>query len=106
MNKMLRHPVGTLVRKPRARIPGRKPAADDIQACFAQVEAALQRIERAVSRFKAEAALARVEHVLRDVSLVPKAEPVEAERSRSEPPDRYNFTVDCSFSYPSRIFIP
>jgi hypothetical protein len=44
--------------------------------CFSEIETALQRIERAVSRLKAEAALLRVERALHQTPLVPDAAPI------------------------------
>jgi len=49
--------------------------AGDVNECFANVEAALRRIERAASRLKSEAALLRVERALNEAPLVPAAEP-------------------------------
>ncbi len=54
----------------------------DPRDCFSQIETALQRIERAVSRLKAEAALLRVERALNEAPLVPDAAPVRAVRRR------------------------
>jgi hypothetical protein len=50
--------------------------------CFSQIEAALRRIERAVSRLKAEAALLRVERALNEAPLVPDVAPVRPARAR------------------------
>jgi hypothetical protein len=47
----------------------------DREDCFSQIETALKRIERAVSRLKAEAALLRVERALNEAPLVPDIAP-------------------------------
>jgi hypothetical protein len=56
MKKILRKHIRRLDGKPRVRTAVRKPERHEIQDCFSEVETALQRIERAVSRLKAEAA--------------------------------------------------
>jgi hypothetical protein len=67
----------------QARRLGRayKPKPSDvheIQDCFADVDAALRRVERAVSQLKAEAALLRIARALSEASLVPNDDPVAA----------------------------
>lgn len=80
MKKMLRKHTRRLDAQPRVRTAARKPELHEIQDCFSEVETALQRIERAVSRLKAEAALQRIERALSEAPLVPNAEPM-AERA-------------------------
>ena len=52
--------------------------SDSDADCFLRIETALERIERAASRLKAEAMLLRVECALHETSLVPDAVPVRA----------------------------
>jgi hypothetical protein len=64
---------------PYLRIATQRPEAPPVQEihdCFAEVEAALRRVERAVSRLKAEAVLRRFERALSQASVVPDAEPI------------------------------
>jgi hypothetical protein len=76
MNQMFRKHARRLGSDARRRSPARGPELPDIQNCLADVEAALRRVERAVSRLKAEAVLRRFERALSDASLAPNAEPI------------------------------
>jgi hypothetical protein len=76
MKKMRRKHTRRLDGQPRPHTPAHRPELHEIHDCFSNIETALQRIERAVSRLKAEAALERVERALSEAPLVPNAEPM------------------------------
>ena len=84
MKKMRRKHMRRLDSEPRPHTPAQGRELHEIHGCFSNIETALQRIERAVSRLKAEAALERVERALSEAPLVPNAEPV-GERGRVRP---------------------